>query len=121
MTILVYTLIFLATVAFPAKDLETWIDLSAPAEAQYSPVEMPAVWCFHWWSLLQGFIFSACYLCSLVMIDDLQDPFDVDIDSFNVDGTMGSSEATLFATLRSRFDERPNEPAVLDSEEVVKT
>ena len=62
---------------------------------------------------MQGFIYSTCYMCSIVMIDDLQHPFDVDIDSFNVDSTMIDSEATMFATLRSRFDERGGEPSVV--------
>ena len=52
-------------------------------------------------------------MCSIVMIDDLQHPFDVDIDSFNVDSTMIDSEATMFATLRSSNRERGGEPTVV--------
>ena len=78
-----------------------------------------SIWCFHRWQFVQIYVFSTCYICSIVMIDDLQDPFDADIDSFNVDALMGFSEQTIFATLRSRFDERPDEPSAVDKEEVV--
>ena len=108
-------LVFLAAVAFPAQEFENWAKLVTEPENAPSLqlTQTQSVWCFHWWSLLQGFIYSTCYMCSIVMIDDLQHPFDVDIDSFNVDSTMIDSEATMFATLRSRFDERAGEPSVV--------
>ena len=115
MTMLTYMLVFLAAVAFPAQEFENWAKLVTEPEnaASLQLTQTQSVWCFHWWSLLQGFIYSTCYMCSIVMIDDLQHPFDVDIDSFNVDSTMIDSEATMFATLRSRFDERAGEPSVV--------
>ena len=112
MTILVHTLLFLAAVAFPAGEFAGWLSLVEPQNVHFlEMIEEDSIWCFHWWSLFQGTVFCSCYICSLVLIDDLQDPFDVDVDSFNVDGVMSGTERTTFCTLRSQFDERSKEPS----------
>merc|ERR1712220_12980 len=56
------------------------------------------------WTILSVFFITSAFNSAMNMIHVLEDPFDVDDDSYNTDVLISSTDRCLFAQLRSLFD-----------------